>query len=68
MAWTAFNSDGTTDSGVAPSENDFNFKEHKWSASSIPTFTAFQLKVVMTGTRSSYPPRLKDMRGIALAV
>jgi hypothetical protein len=68
VAWTAFNSDGTTDSGVAPSEDDFNFKEHKWSASSIPTFTAFQLKVVMTGTRSSYPPRLKDMRGIALAV
>ena len=28
----------------------------------------FQLKVVMTGTNSSYPPLLKDMRGIALAV
>jgi hypothetical protein len=68
VAWTAFNSDGTTDSGVAPSKDDFNFKEHKWSASSIPAFTAFQLKVVMTGTNSAYPPKLKDMRGIALAV
>ena len=37
-------------------------------ASNLTTFTAFQLKVVMTGTSSCYPPRVKDLRGIALAV
>ena len=68
VAWIAFNSDGTPDSAVVPSEDDTTFKEHKWSASSVPAFTAFQLKVVMTGTNSAYPPKLKDMRGIALAV
>ena len=31
-------------------------------------FTAFQLKLVFKGTVSSYPPRVKDLRGIALAV
>ena len=68
LAWVAFNSDGTPDSAVEPSENRFQFKEHKYSASSLTTFTAFQLKITMTGTSSCYPPRIKDLRGIALAV
>jgi hypothetical protein len=68
VAWIAFNSDGTPDSAVISSENDSLFKEHKWSASSIPAFAAFQIKIVLTGTNSAYPPKLKDMRGIALAV
>jgi hypothetical protein len=68
VVWSGFNSDGTPDSTVAPAIDSTTFKEHKFSASSLPEFTAFQLKVVMTGTNSSYPPLLKDMRGIALAV
>ena len=68
IAWSAFNSDGTPDSTVDPAKDNVTFKEHKFSASSLPEFTAFQLKVVMTGTNSSYPPLLKDMRGIALAI
>ena len=68
VAWIAFNSDGTSDSAVPPAIDNVTFKEHKFSASSLPEFTAFQLKVVLTGTNSSYPPLLKDMRGIALAV
>ena len=68
VTWTAFNSDGTSDSSVSPAEDEVTFKEHKWSASSLAAFSAFQLKVTMTGTNSSYPPILKDMRGIALAV
>ena len=68
LVWTPFNDDGSPDSAVTPSDDDVTFKEHKFSASSLPEFTAFQLKVVLTGTNSSYPPILKDMRGIALAV
>jgi len=68
VAWTAFNSDGTPDTAVAPAEDDLTLKEQKYSASDIPAFTAFALKIVMTGTNSSYPPVIKDMRGIALAV
>jgi hypothetical protein len=68
IAWTAFNSDGSPDSSVDPAKDSVTFKEHKFSVSSLPEFTAFQLKVIMTGTNSSYPPLLKDMRGIALAI
>ena len=68
VAWRAFNDDGTSDSAVDPSKTSIEFKEHKFSISALPAFTAFQLKVVLTGTNSSYPPLLKDMRGIALAV
>ena len=68
VVWTAFNTDGTSDSAVDPAKTSLEFKEHKFSVDSLPGFTAFQLKVVLTGTNSSYPPLLKDMRGIALAV
>ena len=66
--FTAFNTDGSPDSTVAPAEDRETFKEYKFSASSLPEFSAFQIKIVLTGTNSSYPPLLKDLRGIALAV
>ena len=68
VVWTAFNDDGTPDAAVDSTENDVEFKEHQYSANDIPAFAVFQLKVVLTGTNSSYPPLIKDMRGIALAV
>ena len=68
LTWTPFNTDGSPDTAVSPAEDDDTFKEHKFSASSINSFTGFQLKIVLKGTVSSYPPVIKDMRGIALAV
>ena len=53
---------------VEPSKEDNDFKEQKFSVSSLPEFTAFSIKIVLTGSVSSYPPLVKDMRGIALAV
>ena len=43
-------------------------KELGFSFTGSEPFTAFALKIVLTGTSSCYPPRVKDMRGIALAV
>ena len=51
---------------LLPSENQNDFKEYKYSASGITEFSAFQIKIVMKGSNSSYPPLIKDMRGIAL--
>ena len=68
VVWRAFNDDGTPDSQPDPAKTDNDFKEHKFSVSDLPPFTAFALKVVLTGTNSSYPPLIKDLRGIALAV
>jgi hypothetical protein len=68
LAWIPFNTDGSPDTAVPPSDDDVTFREHQYSASGLSTFTAFQLKIILKGTSSSYPPRVKDMRGIALAV
>ena len=68
LNWTPFNLDGSEDVTVTPSENTNDFKEYKYSASGITEFSAFQIKIVMKGSNSAYPPQIKDMRGIALAV
>tara|TARA_Y100001972_G_scaffold115819_1_gene152987 strand:- start:96 stop:1517 length:1422 start_codon:yes stop_codon:yes gene_type:complete len=72
IEFTPFNTDGSSDTSVAPSEGDqvldTDFKEYKFSASSLPEFTSFQIKIVFNGTNSAYTARLKDFRGIALAV
>jgi len=67
LVWTPFNTDGSPDKAVTPTD-DGVFKEHQYSVSSLAPFTSFQLKLVLKGTVSSYPPRIKDLRGIALAV
>jgi len=68
ISWTPFNGDGSEDISVAPAEDDNTFKEYKYSASNLNTFTSFQIKIVMKGTSSAYPPIIRDLRGIALAV
>ena len=68
LVWTPFNTDGSPDTAVAPTDDNVTFREYQYSGSSLATFTAFQIKLVMKGTVSSYPPRVKDLRGIALAV
>src|SRR5210317_1184721 len=68
ISWTPFNTDGSPDASITPAEDDTTFREYKYSASDIHDFTSFQLKIVMKGTNSSYPPVLRDMRGIALAI
>jgi hypothetical protein len=68
LSWIPFNTAGEEDITVTPSENENVFKEYKYSASNINHFTAFQIKIVMKGSNSSYPPIIRDLRGIALAV
>ena len=67
LSWIPFNTDGNEDITVTPAENDSTFKEYKYSASGLNQFTAFQIKIVMKGSNSSYPPLIRDLRGIALA-
>ena len=68
LSWIPFNTTGTSDSTVTPSEDNETFKEYKYSTTGLNEFTAFQIKIVMKGTNSAYPPVIRDMRGIALAV
>ena len=68
VSWTPFNTDGEEDITVTPAEDNTSFREYKYSVSGLKDFTTFQLKIGMTGSISSYPPKIKDMRAIALAV
>ena len=68
LSWIPFNTTGTSDTAITPAEDNDTFREYKYSVSGVNEFTAFQIKIVMKGTNSSYPPVIKDMRGIALAV
>jgi hypothetical protein len=72
IEFTPFNADGSSDTNITPSQGDevldIDFRDYKFSASTLPEFTSFQIKVVFNGTNSAYPARLKDFRAIALAV
>ena len=68
IAWIAFNGDGIPDAPVPPAEDNLTFREQQYSVTGTPDFTGFQLKIILTGTNSSYPPIVKDLRGIALAL
>ena len=72
IEFTPFNTDGSSDTNVTPSQGDEvldrDFKDYKFSASGLPEFTSFQIKVVFNGTNSAYPARLKDLRALALAI
>ena len=68
LSYVPFNTAGEEDETVTAAEDDVTFQEYKYTADSLAGFTAFQIKIVMKGSISSYPPRIRDMRGIALAV
>ena len=68
ISWTPFNTSGEEDITVTPASNDNQFSEYKFTASGLTGFDAFQIKIVMKGSNQAYPPRIKDMRGIALAL
>ena len=68
LGWIPFNGDGSEDIDVTPADADNIYKEYKYSATGINTFTAFQIKIVLKGTNSAYPPIVRDLRGIALAL
>ena len=68
LSFIPFNTAGEEDVTVTPAEDDTTFNEYKYTADSLSDFTAFQIKIVMKGSISSYPPRIRDLRGIALAV
>jgi len=68
LAWIPFNGDGSEDVAVTPAESDNTYFEYKYTGTNLTEFTAFQIKILLKGTNSSYPPIVRDMRAIALAV
>ena len=46
---------------------DLDFREYTFTADNLPSFKSFRVKIVMTSTNQTYPPRMKDLRVIATA-
>ena len=73
--YTFFNTDGSPDQTVRTSLADTDFQEYIYTAGvtddgigdPLPEFSTFQIKVVMKSTDAANPPRIKDLRIIALA-
>ena len=57
---------GEPDHNVPPSIGE-EFKEYTFNSREIPSFTKFQIKIVMVGKNQAKPPKIKELRGIALA-
>ena len=70
-----FNTTGIPDGTVATSLTRDDFQEYLYTAGvtddgigeSLPEFIAFSIKIVLQASNAAQPPRLKDLRAIALA-
>ena len=64
ITWTEMPLDKT----VSESKNYDDYREYAYEVSGLDGFIAFAIKIVMKGTNSAEPPKLKDFRAIALAL
>ncbi len=75
IGYTFFNTDGSPDSTVNTSLETDDFQDYTYSAGvtddgigdPLPEFIQFAIKIVMKGTNAAQPPRIRDLRVIALA-
>ena len=75
LGYEYFNTTGIPDNAAAKSLTINDFQEYVYSAGvkddglgeSLPEFASFAIKIVMKGTNAAQPPRIKDLRAIALA-
>ena len=56
---------GNADTFVSPSVNSNDFRGYEYTASNLPVFNGFQIKIIMTGTNQSFVPEIKNLRAIA---
>jgi len=58
---------GKPDKRVPYSKDLETFRDYQFTASDLPEFNGFQIKIIMTGTNQAYVPKVKDLRAIAFA-
>ena len=74
LGYKFFNTTGIDDDSVPASADEDDFKEYVYTAGvtddgigdPLDEFVGFQIKIVMQGTNCAEPPRIKDLRTIAL--
>jgi len=63
-----FNTTGKPDSGELVPQNDLvTFTDYEYTVEDVDEFDGFQIKVSLLNHNQPYIPRVKDLRGIALA-
>jgi hypothetical protein len=75
LGYEFFNTTGLPDQTVAASLTRNDFQEYLYTAGvtddgigeSLPEFIAFSIKIVLQASNAAQPPRIKDLRAIALA-
>ncbi len=75
IGYEFFNTTGIPDKTIAASLDQEDFQDYVYSAGvtddgigePLPEFAQFAIKIVMQGTDAANPPRIKDLRVIALA-
>lgn len=66
-------SDGTSDLKVVKTDtlgfdtDDLEFKDYEFSVDNLAEFRYFSIKLIGSSTNQSFPPRIRDLRVIALA-
>lgn len=56
---------GRPDKNVISSKFENNFNSYEFTASNLPQFNGFQIKILMSGTNSAFVPKIRDFRAIA---
>jgi len=56
---------GLSDQRIPPSISD-EFLDYEYSADNLGLFTGFRIKIVMSGTNQAEPPRIRDLRVLAV--
>jgi len=59
------NNNGRPDRRVLSSNTEDNFNSYEFTASNLPQFNGFQIKILMSGTNSAFVPKIRDFRVIA---
>ena len=59
------NNDGRSDSFVPPSFGN-TFLDYSYTAENLDLFNGFSIKIVMSGTNQGLPPRIRELRSVAV--
>ena len=59
------NNSGLPDRFV-PGSMSNQFLEYEFTVNELPLFSGYTIKIVMSGTNQAYPPRIKELRTIAI--
>ena len=76
LGYVAFNSDGSPDSATQNATTKDTFAQFVYTAgvtddgvgTPLDEFISFQIKIVLQGTNTAEPPRIKELRCLALAM